>query len=225
MNYVGLAMVHLTGLTPYRQAWDLQRQTHDEVASGARDSLVFLLEHEPVFTAGRRTSATEYPTDGSEVILVDRGGRLTWHGPGQLVAYPIVVLKKPLDVIAYLRVLEAAALEVCAGFGIVGQRVPGRSGVWVPAETASAAPGPPTPLAKICAVGARVARGVTMHGLALNCDPDLSAFSRIIPCGIDDADVTSLSAVTGRSVSVAEVRPLLAAALKRALAPMLEAAT
>ena len=216
MNFVGLAMVHLTGLTPYQQAWDLQRQAHNEIASGSRDSLVFLLEHEPVYTAGRRTSAAEYPTDGSEVITVDRGGRLTWHGPGQLVAYPIVVLKKPIDVIAYLRALEAAALEVCAGFGIVGQRVPGRSGVWVPTETASAAP-----LAKICAVGARVARGVTMHGMALNCDPNLSAFDRIIPCGIDDADVTSLSEATGRSVSVAEVRPLLAAALERALVPIL----
>ncbi len=201
-------------LVPYDEAWGLQRTLHAEVADGSRQDTVVLLEHPPVYTAGRRTASAERPTDGTPVVDVDRGGRITWHGPGQLVAYPILRLASPVDVVAYVRALEEAVLGLCAELGVPATRVEGRSGVWCPADGVRLE-------RKVCAIGVRVARGVTMHGLALNADPDLSAFGRIIPCGIDDADVTSLSAELGREVTVDEADPLLAVHLERSLRPLL----
>ena len=201
-------------LVDYVDAWALQRGLHAEVAEGGRDDTVVLVEHPPVYTAGRRTSTAERPTDGTPVIDVDRGGRITWHGPGQLVAYPIVRLAVPVDVVAYVRALEEAVLGVCEELGVAAIRVDGRSGVWCPADAARRE-------RKVCAIGVRVARGVTMHGLAFNVDPDLTSFGRIIPCGIDDADVASLGAELGRDVTVDEVDPLLAVHLERALRPVL----
>ncbi|MFC8798507.1 lipoyl(octanoyl) transferase LipB [Promicromonospora sp. NPDC057138] len=210
---------HLTGHVEYHEAWDLQRSTHESVRTEEQADTVFLLEHLSVYTAGVRTHRDEYPTDGTEVIKVDRGGQITWHGPGQLVAYPIIKLAKPFDVVEYIRTLEQAVMDVCATLGVETMRVEGRSGVWVAADS------PEVPNArrerKVCAIGARVAKGVTMHGLALNCDSDLTAFDHIVPCGIDDADVTSLTAELGRQVTVDDVRPLLEAALVERLAPLL----
>ncbi|WP_277213138.1 lipoyl(octanoyl) transferase LipB [Isoptericola croceus] len=220
-------VVTLPGLTDYREGWDLQRRTHEAVRTGG-PGVTYLLEHDDVYTAGRRTRRDEYPTDGTEVVDVDRGGKITWHGPGQVVAYPIVALRSPVDVVRYVRTLETAVMDVCATFGLDTVRVEGRSGVWFAADDA-AGPGPEGPAhdgaaprreRKVCAIGARVAKGVTMHGLALNCDPDLSAFDVIVPCGIDDADVTSLSAEAGRRVTVEEVRPLLASSLVEHLSPL-----
>jgi len=187
---------------PYRQTWDLQRELHRQrVASEIADTLL-LLEHEPVFTAGRRTEPLERPppgaTRGAEVVDVDRGGKITWHGPGQLVGYPVVRLPQPLDVVDFVRSLEGLLIDVCADLGVVTARVAGRSGVWVPADERG-------PERKVAAIGIRVSRGVTMHGFAINADCDLSWFSAIVPCGIADAGVTSLSAEVGRPVSVLEV--------------------
>lgn len=190
----------VTGLTPYGQAWELQRQIHDEVASGRRPDTILLLQHDEIFTAGSRTQPQDRPVDGSPVIDVDRGGRITWHGPGQLVGYPIIRLPHRLDVVAYVRALEALLMDVCATFGVAGERVEGRSGVWL---TSGERP------EKIAAVGVRVARGVTMHGFALNCDCDLGWQDRIVPCGLPDAGVTSLTAAAGRHIGVAEVRDAL----------------
>jgi lipoyl(octanoyl) transferase len=210
---------HLTGHVEYHEGWDLQRSTHEAVRAEEQADTVFLLEHASVYTAGARTNKNEYPTDGTEVIKVDRGGKITWHGPGQIVAYPIIKLAKPFDVVEYVRTLERAVMDVCAAVGVETIRVEGRSGVWIAADS----PDVPNPRRerKVCAIGARVAKGVTMHGLALNCDSDLAAFDRIVPCGIDDADVTSLTAELGRQVTVEEVRPLLEAALIERLAPLL----
>lgn len=212
---------HLTGHVEYHEGWDLQRSTHESVRAEERADTVFLLEHASVYTAGARTNRAEYPTDGTEVIKVDRGGKITWHGPGQIVAYPIIKLAKPFDVVEYVRTLEQAVMDVCATFGLETIRVEGRSGVWVAADS----PDVETPRLerKVCAIGARVAKGVTMHGLALNCDADLTAFDHIVPCGIpaEDADVTSLTAELGRRVTVDDVRPLLEAALVERLAPLL----
>jgi lipoyl(octanoyl) transferase len=212
---------HLSGHIEYHEGWDLQRSTHESVRTEDLADTVFFLEHASVYTAGARTHRDEYPTDGTEVIKVDRGGRITWHGPGQIVAYPIVRLAKPFDVVEYVRTLEQAVMDVCAAFGVETMRVEGRSGVWVAADS----PDVPNPRLerKVCAIGARVAKGVTMHGLALNCDADLTAFDRIVPCGIpaEDADVTSLTAELGRQVTVDDVRPLLEAALIERLAPLL----
>ena len=194
-------IIQLPGLTPYLAGWELQREIHGQVATGERPPTILLLEHESTYTTGRRTEPSEFPTDGTQVIEVDRGGKITWHGPGQLVAYPIIPLRQPLDVIAYLRRLEDAVIAVCLQVGVRAGRVPKRSGVWA------------APDRKVCAVGIHVAQDVTMHGLALNCDPDLTAFDRIVPCGIADASVTSLSIETDTDVTVAQLRPLLAAAL------------
>ena len=183
----------------YLQAWELQRQVHEAVVAGGQDS-VLLLEHAPVYTAGRRTQEFERPFDGTPVIDVDRGGKITWHGPGQLVGYPILRLPDPIDVVAYVRRIEDMLIEVCKVFGVQGVRIPDRSGVWIAADTQG-------PDRKIAAIGIRVSRGVTMHGFALNCDCDLSAFDRIVPCGISDASVTSLSKETGRHVTVLDVMP------------------
>ena len=224
-------------LVPYREAWDLQRRVHGEVAAARRGPTLILVEHESVYTVGRRTHSWERPTsdnvEGVPVIDVDRGGKTTWHGPGQLTVYPIVRLARPIDVIKYVRALEAAVMEVCAAYGVGTRRVAGRSGVWVPADAADptgpgSPPAPaPRPERKICALGVRVARGATMHGIGLNVDPDLEAFSlsRIIPCGIDDAGVTSLSAETGRRLATADPADALAAALERSLAPLVADAT
>ena len=189
------------GLVPYEDAWEQQRQVHARRVAGEGPDTVLLLEHPSVYTAGRRTEPHERPQDGTPVVDVDRGGKITWHGPGQLVGYPIVALPDPVDVVAYVRRLEEALIEVCAGFGLSTGRVEGRSGVWVAADE----PGRGfRPERKVAAIGVRVARGVTMHGFALNCDPDLGAFGAIVPCGIPDAGVTSLSAELGRDVPVAE---------------------
>jgi lipoyl(octanoyl) transferase len=210
---------HLTGHIEYHEGWDLQRSTHEAVRAEELADTVFFLEHASVYTAGARTHRDEYPTDGTEVIKVDRGGQITWHGPGQIVAYPIIKLAKPFDVVEYIRTLERAVMDVCTALGVETIRVEGRSGVWIAADS----PDVPNPRRerKVCAIGARVAKGVTMHGLALNSDADLTAFERIVPCGIDDSDVTSLTAELGRQVTVEEVRPLLEAALIERLAPLL----
>jgi lipoyl(octanoyl) transferase len=181
------------GLVPYAEAWDMQRALHERRVAGEIEDTCLLLEHPSVYTAGTRTEDWERP--GVEAVDVDRGGTLTWHGPGQLVGYPIVSLEPVVDVVAYVRRLEAALIAVCAELGVEAGRVEGRSGVWVRD-------------AKVAAIGVRVSRGVTMHGFALNCDPDLTAFDAIVPCGIADAGVTSLSVVTGRRVTVADALPL-----------------
>ena len=209
----------------YVEAWDLQRRLHAQRVADEGADLCLLLEHQPVYTAGKRTAASDRPfgDPGAPVIDVDRGGKITWHGPGQLTGYPIIKLREPLDVVAYVRALEEAMIATCAEFGVVAGRVDGRSGAWIPGGTPTAtgtpaAPGTPTALdRKVGAIGARVARGVTMHGFALNCDCDLSWYDRIVPCGIRDASVTTLSAETGRTVTVAEVRPLIERNLAKAL--------
>jgi lipoyl(octanoyl) transferase len=183
---------------PYDVAWAEQRRRHAQVVADPQArGTVLLLEHEPVYTAGRRTVSWERPADGSRVVDVDRGGRITWHGPGQLVGYPIVRLAEPVDVVAYVRELERLLIDVCADLGLATIRVEGRSGVWVPADERG-------PDRKVAAIGVRVARGVTMHGFALNCDCDMSAFARIVPCGIEDATATSLTAELGRTVRVTD---------------------
>ncbi|HEX3004690.1 MAG TPA: lipoyl(octanoyl) transferase LipB [Angustibacter sp.] len=195
---------------PYLQGWDLQRQVHADVVSGERPDTVLLLEHEAVYTAGKRTEPHERPFDGTPVIDVDRGGKITWHGPGQLVGYPIVRLAEPVDVVAHVRRLEQVMMTVCAELGVQTQRVEGRSGVWVGADHRG-------PDRKIGAIGIRVSQGVTMHGFALNCDCDLAWAQTIVPCGISDAGVTSLSAELGRDVQVSQVLPLVEEQLRAVL--------
>lgn len=199
-------------LVPYREAWDRQRAEHAEVVAGG-DDRILLVEHESVYTAGKRTATWDRPVDGTPVVDVDRGGRITWHGPGQLVGYPIIRLAEPIDVVRYVRQLEQAVMDACAAYGIETLRVEDRSGVWLPATDVRRE-------RKICAIGVRVAKGVTMHGFALNCSPDLAEFDRIVPCGIADADVTSLGAELGRHVPIAEVVPSVVDALEAALAPV-----
>ncbi|GIG19801.1 octanoyltransferase [Cellulomonas chitinilytica] len=206
---------------PYEPTWQLQREVHAAVAAGEQEDTVLLCEHESVYTAGRRTAKWDRPVDDTPVVDVDRGGRITWHGPGQLVGYPIVRLAAPIDVVRYVRALEEAIIRTCADLGLQAERVEGRSGVWFAADE----PGDPRArrARKVAAIGVRVSRAVTMHGFALNCDPDLTAFDRIVPCGIDDADVTSLTAETGRHVTIAEVTPLVRGHLADVLAPLLAA--
>jgi lipoyl(octanoyl) transferase len=207
---------------PYLAGWDLQRRLHELRAGDGIPDACLLLEHEPVYTAGRRTSPLDRPAGdaGAPVIDVDRGGRITWHGPGQLVGYPIIRLAEPVDVIAYVRALEEAMIRACAEMGVATTRVAGRSGVWV-TGTPGAAAGAGREDRKVGAIGVRVSRGVTMHGFALNCEPDLAWYDRIVPCGIRDAGVTSLSAETGRRVTVAD----LTGPVERHLAEMLGART
>ena len=227
------------GLIPYDAAWADQRTLHADRVAGKITDTIMLLEHEPVYTAGRRTEPHERPAPGSgaPTIDVDRGGKITWHGPGQLVGYPIIRLADPIDVVAYVRRVEQFLIDVCAELGLATTRVEGRSGVWVPAdgpgeaanvigETGRAsgrprgeaanvigetgrASGRFRPARKVGAIGIRVAQGVTMHGFALNCDNDLAWFAQIVPCGIADAGVTTLSAELGRPVAVAEVSPIV----------------
>jgi lipoyl(octanoyl) transferase len=186
----------------YLTAWETQRELHDQVVTGARPDTVWLLEHPPVFTAGKRTAPADRPADpgSARVIDVDRGGMVTFHGPGQLVGYPIVRLPDHVKVVDYVRRVEEALIGVCGDLGLATARVPGRSGVWLRADGLR-------PERKIAALGIRVSRGVTMHGFALNCDVDLSWYDRFVPCGISDAGVTSLSTELGRDVTVTEVLP------------------
>jgi lipoyl(octanoyl) transferase len=186
----------------YLAAWDMQRVLHQDIVTGVRPDTVWLLEHPPVFTAGKRTAAGDRPVDpgGAPVIDVDRGGMITFHGPGQLVGYPIVRLPDHVKVVDYVRRVEEALIGVCRDLGLETARVPGRSGVWLRADATR-------PERKIAALGIRVSQGVTMHGFALNCDVDLSWYDRFVPCGIADAGVTSLSAELGHDVTVSDVLP------------------
>lgn len=195
------------GQIDYETAWQLQRKLHDEVANGGENQLL-LLEHPPIFTAGRRTLPEERPTDGSKVIDVDRGGKITFHGPGQLVGYPIVKLREPENVVGFVRELELALIEICQDLGIPGERYCERSGVWIRDTRGDR---------KIAAIGIRVARGVTMHGFALNVNPDLSYYNRIIPCGIADAGVTSISNELQRPVLTTDLIEVVSTKITEAL--------
>jgi lipoyl(octanoyl) transferase len=186
------------GLVPYDEAWSWQQTLHGRRVDATIGDTCLLLEHPSVYTAGRRTADDERPAAGIDVVDVDRGGKITWHGPGQLVGYPIVALAPVVDVVAHVRRIEAALIATCAELGVEAGRVEGRSGVWVGGGAA-----------KVAAIGVRVARGVTMHGFALNCEPDLTAYDAIVPCGIRDAGVTSLSVLLGRAVTVAEATPVV----------------
>lgn len=199
------------GLLPYEEAWALQREVHARRVADEIPDTCLLLQHPPVFTAGKRTQAFERPSDGTPVVEVDRGGRITWHGPGQLVGYPIVKLPMPIDAVGHVRRMEQALIAACADIGVRTVQIAGRSGVWVPADDNG-------PDRKVAAIGVRISRCTTMHGFALNCDPDLSWFGRIVPCGIDDAEVTSLSAELGRDVTVGEMLPIVESQLTQTLA-------
>jgi lipoyl(octanoyl) transferase len=195
------------GVMDYQTAWDEQRRLHASVVAGEQPDTVMLLEHPSVYTAGKRTEQWDRPMDGTPVIDVDRGGKITWHGPGQLVGYPIMKLPgadvgRPVDVVAFVRRTEQMMIDVCAELGLATARIEGRSGAWVPADDRG-------PARKVAALGIRVSRGVTQHGFAINCDCDLSAYDRIVPCGIRDAGTTSISAELGRPVTVAEVLPIV----------------
>lgn len=190
----------------YLAGWQRQREVHAAVVAREADDTVLLLEHAAVYTAGKRTEPHERPSDGTPVVDVDRGGKITWHGPGQLVGYPVLHLPDPIDVVAYVRRLETLLMGVCADLGLETRQVEGRSGVWVAADHRG-------PDRKVAAIGIRVAQGVTMHGFSLNADCDLSWADAIVPCGIPDAGVTSLSRELGRAVTVADVVPLVEARL------------
>ena len=198
-----------SGIIDYEKAWQIQRTVHAEVAEGLRPNTLMLLEHPPVFTAGRRTLENERPKDGTPVIEVDRGGKITWHGPGQIVGYPIVRLANRMDVVGFVREIETALIAVCNEFGIDAERYCERSGVWLRDEKGDR---------KIAAIGIRYARGVTMHGFALNVNPDLSWFGQIIPCGLPDATATSMSFELGRNITVEEVIPVVERHVYEALA-------
>jgi len=197
------------GVIDYLRAWELQKEIQEKVINDTEPNTLLILQHPSVYTAGRRTEITDRPLDNTPVIDVDRGGKITWHGLGQIVGYPIIKLKNSTDVVGFVRELETALIEICDEFGIKAQRYCERSGVWLRDEKGDR---------KIAAIGLRVAKGVTMHGFALNVNPDLSAYSKIIPCGIADAKVTSLSAELGRNVTIDEVIPVL----KKHILPMLE---
>ena len=197
------------GVVDYLSAWKLQKQIHQDVVNLQTENTLLLLEHPSVYTAGRRTEILDRPLDDTPVIDVDRGGKITWHGPGQLVGYPIVKLKNSTDVVGFVRELETALISVCAEFGVKADRYCERSGVWVRDDKSDR---------KIAAIGLRVAKGVTMHGFALNVNPDLSAYEKIIPCGISGAKVTSLSAELGSEITINEVLPVI----KKHIQPMLD---
>lgn len=209
-----MEFIHLglgSSLRDYVETWELQRELHARVVAGAAPDTVLLLEHADVLTAGKRTNAADRPTDGTPVVDVDRGGKITWHGPGQLVVYPIVRLAEPIDVVQYVRALECAVMGLLTEFELRTEQVPGNSGVWVLGS----------PNRKIAAIGVRVAQGVTMHGVAINVNPDLRSFTNFTPCGLPDVGVTSLRVETGRALSPADVadafRLHLAAALQSLL--------
>lgn len=192
--------VLVAGMAPsylkYIDGWEMQRRIHREVVDGSSPDTLILCEHADVYTAGKRTSATDRPTDGTPVIDVDRGGKITWHGPGQLTGYPIVRLQEPIDVIEHVRRLEKVMIDVIAGVGVRGERVEGRSGVWVDG---------PHGYNKVGAVGVRVSDGVAMHGFALNCSNSLEPFSHIVPCGITDAGVTTLTVEAGQTITPSDI--------------------
>ncbi len=200
------------GLVPYAEAWAEQQRLHAARVAGETPDTVLLLEHPSVYTAGKRTQPWELPHDGTSVITVDRGGQITWHGPGQLVGYPIVALPDPVDVVAHVRRIEQVLIDVCADVGVSAGRVSGRSGVWVTADRKG-------PDRKVAAIGIRVARGVTMHGFAINCDPDLRYYDQIVACGIRDAGVTSLTEELDRHIGVPDVIDLVEAHLDKSLLP------
>jgi lipoyl(octanoyl) transferase len=204
-----LLKVEELGVVEYRTAWDMQKDIQAKVINGIYPNTLLLLEHPSVYTAGRRTEITDRPLDNTPVIDVDRGGKITWHGLGQIVGYPIIKLKNSTDVVGFVRELETALISICDEFGIKAERYCERSGVWVRDEKGDR---------KIAAIGLRVAKGVTMHGFALNVNPDLTAYAKIIPCGIADAKVTSFEAELGRNFTIEEVMPIL----KRYILPMLE---
>jgi len=204
-------------LIDYSVAWDRQRELHAAVVAGESPGSVLLLEHPPVYTAGRRTEDADRPNDGTPVVDVDRGGSITWHGPGQLVGYPIVRLVNPYDVVGHVRRIEEVLIRTCADLGLATERIAGRSGVWVKGRRGLDGAAVTdvrnllgaTQDRKVAAIGIRVAKGVTMHGFALNCDPDLDWFNRIVACGLHDAGVTSLTSELGRHVTIQEVAPLV----------------
>ena len=196
------------GLVPYVEALGEQRRLHEERVADQRPDTVLLLEHPPVYTAGKRTEDWERPADGTPVVDADRGGRITWHGPGQLVGYPIVKLADPVDVVAYVRRLERVLIDVCHGFGVDAVPVEGRSGAWLPADRRA-------PERKIASIGVRVSRGVTMHGFSINCDPDMAAYAQITACGIQGVGATSLALELGRPVPVDEVIDPIETALRK----------
>jgi lipoyl(octanoyl) transferase len=204
-----LLRVEELGVIDYLSAWQIQKEIQKKVINNIDPNTLLILQHPSVYTAGRRTEITDRPLDNTPVLDVDRGGKITWHGLGQIVGYPIIKLKNSTDVVGFVRELETALIEICDEFGIKAQRYCERSGVWLRDEKGDR---------KIAAIGLRVAKGVTMHGFALNVNPDLSAYSKIIPCGIADAKVTSLSAELGRNIAIDEVMPVL----KKHIMPMLE---
>jgi lipoyl(octanoyl) transferase len=204
-----LLRVEELGVIDYLSAWQIQKELQEKVILNIEPNTLLLLQHPSVYTAGRRTEITDRPLDNTPVIDVDRGGKITWHGLGQIVGYPIIKLKNSTDVVGFVRELETALIEICDEFGIKAERYCERSGVWLRDAKGDR---------KIAAIGLRVAKGVTMHGFALNVNPDLSAYSKIVPCGIADAKVTSLSAELGRSITIDEVMPVL----KKHILPMLE---
>jgi lipoyl(octanoyl) transferase len=197
-----------SGLLDYEKSWAMQREIHQSVVEGATNTLV-LIEHPSVYTAGRRTDALERPQDGTPVIDVDRGGRITWHGPGQLVGYPIVRLEKKNELVGFVRNLEDAIIETLAEFGITGISIAGKTGVWIKDEKGER---------KVCAIGIRVAKGVTMHGFALNVCPDLAHFNQIVPCGMPEAETTSMQKELNRTISIEEVTPVIQKHMVKALA-------
>ena len=197
------------GVIDYLRAWQMQKELQEKVINDSEPNTLLILQHPSVYTAGRRTEITDRPLDNTPVIDVDRGGKITWHGLGQIVGYPIIKLKNSTDVVGFVRELETAIIEICDEFGIKSQRYCERSGVWLRDEKGDR---------KIAAIGLRVVKGVTMHGFALNVNPDLTAYSKIIPCGIADAKVTSLSAELGRDIKIDEVMPVL----KKHILPMLD---
>lgn len=201
------------GLQDYSATWELQRQIHAEVVHGDRDDTILLLQHAPVYTAGRRTEPSDLPIDGTPVVEVDRGGRITWHGPGQLVGYPIIRLPEPFAVVDHVRRLEGLLMKVCTTLGVETIQVPGRSGVWVEADEHG-------PQRKVAAIGVRVSQGVTMHGFALNCDCSLDAFDQMVPCGIRDAGVTTLTLERGLPVTVDDALIPVQEELRATFAPL-----
>ena len=198
-----------SGLLDYEKSWQMQREIHEEVAEGSKSNTLILIEHPSVYTAGRRTDVLERPQDGTPVIDGDRGGRITWHGPGQIVGYPIVRLEKRNEVVGFVRNLEEGLIATLAEFGITGISIAGKTGVWIKDEKGER---------KISAIGVRVAKGVTMHGFALNVCPDLSKFNSIIPCGMPEAETSSMEKELNRTISIAEVTPVLERHMVSALA-------
>jgi len=204
-----LLRVEELGVIDYLSAWQIQKEIQEKVINNIDPNTLLLLQHPSVYTAGRRTEISDRPLDNTPVIDVDRGGKITWHGLGQIVGYPIIKLKNSTDVVGFVRELETSLISICDEFGIKAERYCERSGVWLRDAKGDR---------KIAAIGLRVAKGVTMHGFALNVNPDLSAYSKIVPCGIADAKVTSLSAELGRSITIEEVMPVL----KKHILPTLE---